>query len=305
MKTVEASLLPSGRIRKLAEQAVFVGVRKADPLWEDLRKEFGARATSWVIVLDPKGELLDAGPADATGALKKQETLSGFPDLLADRIERGLGRQESLQELERRWSKDPKSESAFEALAARFEEMKLDTRLREACEKLAAFPGLPAARYSGALLRGYAVRSHEYGALGTAGERAKYAEEGERLIAEYAAHPAASRALQALFHGGYAGRFDVPAASAAGIARLEAAARGLKEPGPLRERLAELSGIREKEIEALQAARSAARGNEANEAWYAAALGDAEMTIRVYAKSASGKEWVEEAREKLRRSVEK
>lgn len=66
-------MLPSERVRALAKQAVLAAVRKADPACEALRKELDARAASWVIVLDARGELLDSGAADGNGALKKKE----------------------------------------------------------------------------------------------------------------------------------------------------------------------------------------------------------------------------------------
>lgn len=302
-------MLPSARLTGLAEKAVLVAVRKADPACDALRREFDARATSWVIVLDPRGELLDSRMADGTGALKNKETIDRFPDQFADRVEQGLQRKESLQDLERRWAKDPKEESGFEALAARLEDQSAYARVRDLCEKVAALPDLPADRRAGALLRGYAARPREYGVLGTPEADSKFVQDGERLIADHASHPLASRALEALF-AGYSGKFDVPARSAAGIARLEAVARELKDPGPLRGRIEELSRLRGKEIETLETSRAAAKGNEASQAWYACALGDAETTIRVYSmppydKSAYYRRWVQEAREKLRKPGEK
>ncbi len=307
---MEASLLPSERIAELAKKVELVVVRRADPACEPLRKEFDARAAAWVIVLDPRGELLDSGAADGTGALKNKDSALAFPGVFADKLEAGLRRKESLQDLERRWAKEPKEEAGFEALASRLEELTSDARLRELCTKVADLPGLPAARRSGALLRGFIARSREYGALGTAEAQANFVQDGERLIVENAAHPRAPQAVQALFQGGYAGRFDVPGRCAAGLARLEAQAQGLADPAPLRERIKELSALREKEIETLQARRVAAKGNEASEAWYAAALGDAETTIRVFSKpphdkSAYYQGLVQEAREKLQRPGEK
>lgn len=307
---MEASLLPSERIRALAEKAVLIAVKKADPACEALRKEFDARAASWVVVLDPRGELLDSWMADGDGALKNKDSAERFPGMLADRVEESLRRKESLQDLERRWEKDAKAEAGFEALASRLEEMSADGRLRGLCEKVAALPDLPADRRSGALLRGFIARSREYGALGTAEAQAKFVQEGERLIADHAAHPRATGALNALFQAGYAGKFDVPARGATGIAHLETLTQGLKDAGPLRGRIAELRELLKKEIEKLQAARTAARGNEGSEAWYAGALGDAETTIRVFSKppfntSAYYQDWVQEAREKVQRSNEK
>ena len=265
-------MLPSARLTGLAEKAVLVAVRKADPACDALRREFDARATSWVIVLDPRGELLDSRMADGTGALKDKETIDRFPDQFADRVEQGLQRKESLQDLERRWAKDPKEESGFEALAARLEDQSAYARVRDLCEKVAALPDLPADRRAGALLRGYAARPREYGVLGTPEADSKFVQDGERLIADHASHPLASRAL--------------------------------------RGRIEELSRLRGKEIETLETSRAAAKGNEASQAWYACALGDAETTIRVYSmppydKSAYYRRWVQEAREKLRKPGEK
>src|SRR2546422_8637970 len=114
----------------------------------------------------------------------------------------------------------------------------------------------------------------------------------------------APRALEALFVSGYARGFDVPGKSAAAIARLEGKAVALKEPAPLRERLRELSLLRDKEIEKLQAARSARKPGSYGEAWYAMMLGDAETTIRILSKASYDpndphQRWVQEAREKL------
>jgi uncharacterized small protein (DUF1192 family) len=299
-------LLPSDRVRRFTEKAVVVGVRKADPACEAWRKEFDVRATAWVIVLDPRGERLDSWMADATGLLKNKDTLDKFPAHFADKLEDSLRRKETLEDLERRWEAHPADESAFDKLASRLEELMADRRTRELCEKFAALPGLPADRRGGALLRGFIARSREYGALATAEALDRFVQEGERLIAEQAAHPKAPQAAESLFRGGYANRFDVPGRSAAGIARIEALAQGLKDPGPLRERIGELTRLRQKEIERLQAARTAAKGNEANEGYYAVMLGDAETTVRLYSKPpydthAYYKTWVQEAREKLQK----
>ena len=299
-------MLPSERIRSLSKTVVIAGVRKSDPACEALRKEFDARATGWVIVLDARGELLDSWAADKTGALKKKESAEGFPALFADKLDESLRRKETLQELERRWEKAPKEEAPFDALASRLEEMGSFGRLRGFCEKVAALTGLPAERRAGALLWGYSARPREFAALVTPELVARFVEEGEGLLVDHAANPRAVKAAEALFLGGYSGKFDVPAKSAAGIARLEKASQGLKEPGPLRERIGELSRLREKEIGDLQKARAAAQGNEASEAWYAMALGDAEATIRAYSqppydKNSTYQAWVREAREKLQR----
>jgi hypothetical protein len=284
-----------------------VGVRKADPATAGLRKEFDARGTAWLIVLDARGELLEAGYADRTGAFKKKETAEKFADPFLDRVEKSLLRKESLQDLERRWIQDPKDEPTFAALASRLEEMAAFTRLREFCERAAAIPGLPAGYRADALLRAFAARPREFNSPpGTREGKERIVQEGERLIAEHASHPRCPDAVKALFTLGYSGRFDVPARSAAGMARLEAVAKALKDPNPLRDRIAELSQLRDEEIARLQAAREAAKGNEAAEGGAAAALGDAEATIRIfsgpaYERSAFHQVLVDEAREKLKR----
>jgi hypothetical protein len=307
---MEASLLPSERFRALAAKAALVGVREADPACKALRKEFDARATGWVIVLDRRGELLDCGMADETGALKTKEGCAKFPDLVSDRIERSLRRTETLQDLERTFEKAPSEEAPFEKLASRLEELKMQTRLRALCERVAALPGLPAERRSGALLLRFVARSREFsrefGSFGPPDAGARLIEDGERLLADHASHARAAGALEALFVSGYALGFDVPARSAAGIARLEKMAEGLKEPAPLRERIVELAVRREKEIEKLQAARAAAKAGSFTEAWYALTLGDAERTIDFFSKpsyytQAPYRRWVEEAREKLKK----
>lgn len=298
-------MLPSERLARLAGKAVVVAVRKSDPEAEALRREFDARATAWLVVLDPRGELLDGGPADRSGAFKKKETAAAFAGPFFDRAEAALKRTESLQDLERRWDRDPGAEAAFEALAARLEELGSYTRLRERCERTALLPGLSPDRRADALLRAFAAKPREFNpSTGTPEGRARFAEEGERLVAAHAARPACARAVEALFLGGYSGGFDLPGRSAAGIARLEAAARTQADPAALRGRIEELSRLRDGEIVKLRAAREAAKGNEASEGWCAAVLGDAEAVLRIftkpeYAKSATYRSWVDEARKKL------
>jgi hypothetical protein len=108
-----------------------VAVRKSAPEAEALRREFDARATAWLVVLDPRGELLDGGPADRTGAFEKKESAAAFAGPFLDRIETALKRTGSLQDLERLCDRNPGSEAAFEALASRLEELEAYTRLRE------------------------------------------------------------------------------------------------------------------------------------------------------------------------------
>jgi hypothetical protein len=301
---VEASLLPSARFRALSEKTVIVAVRKADPACDALRKEFDARATAWFVVLDRRGELLDSGAADESGALKTKEGAAAFPDRFAARVEQGIARTESLQDIERRFEQDPAEEAGFEKLASRLEELKANSRLRTLCEKVAPLSGLSADRRSGVLLRGFIARSREFGSLGTADADTRFVQDGERLIAGHAAHPKASPAVEALFVSGYARGFDLPGKCAAGIARLEAIAGTLREPAPLRDRIRELSALREREIEKLRGARAAAKPGGFTEAWYALTLGDAEATVDFFSKPPHDKNalyqrWVQEAREKI------
>src|SRR5262249_21908707 len=143
--------------------------RKADPAVEGLRKEFDARATAWLIILDSRGELLDAGAADRAGAFKSKETAEKFAEPFLDRVEASLKRSESLQDLERRWTRDPLHESGFTAVISRLEEVGSYTRLREFCEKVAALPDLSPDRRADALLRAFAVKPREFnGSVSTA-----------------------------------------------------------------------------------------------------------------------------------------
>jgi len=296
-------LPPTERLAELGRKAVLIGARKGDPASELLRKEFDARFTSWLIVLDGRGELLESGFADRAGDFKKKETAEKCAGPFLDRVERSLERKMTLQNLERRWKRDPAAESAFTELVERYEEMAAYARLREFCEKVASLPGLPAGRRADAQLRAFVTRPREMDSVvGTPEGKEQYIVEGEGLIAEHASHPRCSDAVQALFMGGYSGRFDVPSRTAAGVARLEAIARGLKEPDPLRNRIAELTRLCDAEMAKL---RGAPKGDPASEGWAAAMLGDAETTVRLLsqppvANSPFYQALVKEAQEKLR-----
>jgi hypothetical protein len=304
---VEASLLPSKAIRTLCKQTVVAVIRCDAPAGEELRQEFAIPwLNSWVVVLDGKGETLASWVGDSAGAGCSKGSVARFPRNLVRLIRESMERGETVEELDRRWRKRPRDMERFEAFARRLEEMHAHGKLYERCQDALALPGLSGTQRDDLRLRAFAARASDHTQRpSTRKACAAFVREGERLLVELAAHPRAGELVGELFYTGYADTFDVPSKSARAIARLERAARQLADATALKERIRELTELRQEWItrttESLQrvADRTVRR-------YFAATLGDAREAIKLFSQASyrddpKCREWLREARQKLER----
>src|SRR5262249_51680821 len=171
-----------------------------------LRAEFSVPfLNSWVVVLDARGETLASWIGDAAGAGCKQSAAKRFPRSMATLIRQSLQVTESLEELERRWMKDPRNIQKFDNYSCRLPAMHAFARLREVCRQQSMDPRLSAEERNEFRLREFLARSEGRGhELDSGKGRSQFAQEGERLLVELADHLRSADLLSALFGSVYA-----------------------------------------------------------------------------------------------------
>jgi len=297
-------LLPSKEIAALAKRVTLAVVRKTDSVCAELRKEFSVPyLNSWVVVLDPRGETRASWMGDAAGGGCRQSATATFPRNMAALIRRSLKVTESVQELRRRWQKDPANLAEFDNYARRLQQMHAFDRLSQICSAQSKDVRLTEEqrnefRVREFLARGYGQRRDFHTTKG----RDSFALEGEKLLIELADHPRAADLPAALLRFVYAHGFDVPARSAAAIARLERAASQLPDPAPLRARIRQLERSARDWIKELKKFLQKAK-NPLQQQSIAATLGDAQAAIDLF--SQPGYKDVPEYRERLREAKRK
>ncbi len=304
---MEASLLPSKAIRAFAKQVVLAVVKRDDTACAALRKEFAIPfLNSWVVVLDGKGETLASWVGDAAGAQCDKRSVHKFPRNLVRLARQMLKRTETLQELLRQWEGRPGDTKLFETLSRRLSEMHGYGRLRQLCEDAAKNPKLSEVQRHGFRIQAFTARASDHSEkLATRMARARFARLGEKLLVELAGHPQAGDLVDAVFYRGYAHDFDVPTRSAQALARLERACRAKADAAPLRERIRELTRVREDWIAATKESLGEIKDTHTKE-YLAAALGDARAAIKLcsrrpYRDNPEYREWLREAQRKVER----
>lgn len=239
---------------------------------------------SWVVVLDPKGEVLASWVGDVAGGGCRESAAAMFPGNMARLIRKSLRVAESLEELERRWHKDIGNLSEFENYAGRLQQMHRFEDLQKICHVQAESPRLTADtrkdfRIREFLARGSACRSN----LQTSKGRARFARAGEKLLIELADHPKAADLPAALFGFVYAHGFDVPARCAEAIARLTKAVPKHPHSSALKERIRQLEKVAEDWIKEMKTYLSKAKGL-AQKQFLAASLGDAQAAVDLFSQ---------------------
>ncbi len=297
-------MLPSKEIASLAKQVTLAVVRTQDPICAELRKEFSVPyLNSWVVVLDAKGETCASWIGDAAGASCRESAAAKFPRKMAALIRRSLRVAESLQALERRWTKEPGNMAAFDAYAQRLQQMEAFVKLRQICAAQAENPGLNQAQRNEFRLREFLARASSTGReLQTRKGRARFALEGERLLVDLADHPRSADLPGALFASVYAHGFDVPSRTNDAIARLEKALKRLRDPSALMERIKQLKRISGDWIKGIKRFLQKAK-DPTQKQFIAASLGDAQAAIELFSQ-ASFKD-VPEYQERLREAKRK
>jgi hypothetical protein len=301
---VEASLLPSKEIAKLAKQVTLAVARINDRSCEECRKEFDIPyLNSWVVVLDSKGETLASWVGDAAGGNCRKDGVAQFPANMAALIQKSLRGTESLQELERRWRQDPANLTEFDNYSRRLQRMHAFARLQRICAAQARDPLLGDEQRNDFRIREYLARGRAHNRdLHTEKGRARFAREGERLLVELTAHPRAAELPSALFGTVYAHGFDVPTRTAEAIARLEQAACELPRPAKLNVRIRQLRRLAtDWTKETKEYLRKADTGSQ--KLFLAASLGDAQAAIEFF--SQPGYQDVPDYRERVRAAKRK
>jgi hypothetical protein len=300
-------LLPSTDIRAVAKDAILVVLRRDDPACAALRTEFAVPfLSSWVVVLDSRGETLASSFGDVAGGGCDQDRVKAFPGNLARLIRRTLTRRQTVEELERWWRAHPNNRTAFEKLRDRLSDMLLYGQLRRLCSEAATNRSLPKRRRNEYRLLEFVARASDSGeGWRTPESRAKFVRDGERLLIELAGHPRSADLVDALFASGYAHAFDVPARTARAIARLRRAASRAADPGALEERIRQLLEVRDRWVETTTAWLRKTEMPSAKD-HIAALLGDAEAAIRLfselpYREMPGYRDWLRQAQEKAER----
>ncbi len=301
---MEASLLPSKEIAKLAKKIIVALARRTDPSCMECRNEFDIPYfNSWIVVLDARGETLASWMGDAAGGECREDAAAKFPTNMVALIHQSLDVDETLQELERRWSRDPANLTEFENYSRRLQQMHAFATLQRICKSQARNPQLKEEQRNEFRIREYLARGSAHGRdLHTEKGRVRFAREGERLLAELAAHPRAADLPNALFGTVYAHGFDVPTRTAEAVARLEEVAHELPHPRWLNQRVRQLRRIARDWTKAMkQYLRTA--DNDTQRQFLSASLGDAQAAIELF--SQPGYKEVAEYRERARAAKRK
>jgi len=213
-------LLPSKSVQALCSKVIVVAVSIKDPLAEKLRGEFDIGLLNCnIIVLDRRGETLDAFMADVAGRCSR-ESASEFPEKIVARIETALKRKLSLQELRRRWESSHRERDLNE-LCEWLEGALMHRHLARFCKELAANESFPEKDRVDYTLRAFLSRSRDFMGLE---DFANFIAEGEALLIRYPTHHRTKAVAEALFYAGIARSSVVPAAGAACLERLRKAA---------------------------------------------------------------------------------
>ena len=98
-------------------------------------KEFSVPyVSSWVVVLNDKGEVVASFQGDAAGAGCTKQTADKFPQMLVKKIDGCLARTKSVAALEARW-KETQADADFEKLIKLLVEMKAFRKAALVCEE--------------------------------------------------------------------------------------------------------------------------------------------------------------------------
>ena len=310
-----ASLLPNAEFVALCGKAIVAAAPLKDAAGGEVAKEFGIEAqNSWFLVLDGKGETLARFSGDKAGAGCTKESASEFPAKIAAKLAEALKGSESVEELERRWQKDPAQAGLFDKLAARYDEMGATKRIAGLIQALDG-KDVPVSLRTGVRVFEFLTRWQSDPTLySKAGAMRTYAEDGEKLLAEAPDHAKADDVVKALFNYGLGRAFDVPAKTAAMTGRLEEKAATMKDPATLRRHINKLSELStnhvkqiEEQLKKLKNQPKGGNGSDFLRGFYAAQLGDAETAVRILSeappsfidRAPMAKELLAEAKEKL------
>ena len=128
-------MLPSKEMKALCAKVPVAAIGINDPLSKRLMKEFSVPyVSSWVVVLNNKGEAVASFQGDAASAGCTKETANKFPQLLVKKINDCVAWTKSVVALETRW-KTTKAEVDFENLVKLLVDMKAYGKAAWVCEK--------------------------------------------------------------------------------------------------------------------------------------------------------------------------
>jgi len=196
---------------------VGLGVVKSDNV--EFREEFGIdRGTAWIVVLDGKGETL----ASAAAGEKPEEQIPVF-----------LKRKESLQSLERGWTKDAKNLKTRDEYLARLEEAGVWAKAMPILDAIAADAAVPQAQREDARVRSFLVRRPSR--VSAAEYRDTWAEAvkvGEAIAVELPGSPRAKEVIAKL-HALICCAFDIMPKLVACNDRMAVAAKALGHNPPV------------------------------------------------------------------------
>ncbi len=286
MRSVEAGLLRSGKLREFCARVPVLASRAGTPLNAALMAQFDViDAGVHVVVLDAGGGTLDQFWFDTLWSCTDADSLERYPELLVEKLEASLRLSTAVEALEEAWRARPGDTAAFSAWIDRLEELKRFRQVERVCRGADG----PLAR-----IRGYAVRARCQRPF-AAGERDALVRGGEDLLVEFADHPESWRARVTLATAGYLAGFDVAARCEAGCARLLA-----RSPtAAMRAHVAEIEKARDVTIGNARRAAVSVQGDAAS--YYAVTLGVAEPVVATFANDGrpDAREWVRDARRKL------
>ena len=264
------------------------------------------------IVLDGRGELLSSIPADDVDSECTPESIARFPELFSARIRKALQEPATLQELERRWKKEPDQQVALDRYLQRLVDLSRERLAQSIAQGVAEDASRTRKLRSLALAWTFEQRGIPLELFETPPERREaYIAEGESLLAEFADCRVAGVLLDGLLHNGYGEQFDVPGKMPDVFARLEKAASLRPDPAPLRARISDLRALLEEWKKTLEELPKLAHFEEDSEgfALVRGKLGDARTVLRVFTAlpatdQAKYGPWIREARAKLAREEE-
>ena len=111
-------------MKALCAKVPVVAIGRKDPTSKRFMEEFGVPyVSSWVVVLNNKGEVLASFQGDAVGAGCTKKTADKFPEMLARKIIDCVARTKSVVALEAQWKKT-RAETDFKTFVGRLVDMK-------------------------------------------------------------------------------------------------------------------------------------------------------------------------------------
>jgi hypothetical protein len=279
--SAEVNLLPSMEFKGFVEKTRVAAVRSSTPEAKALSTEFRIETiNAWFVILDAKGETIDRFCPESDTECSRKSAQEFAPNIVA-RMKKGLAETSSLQELERRWRKQPSDLAARKDLVARLEKMALKREFPRLCKAALSDPSLPAGDKVAYELQVYFWDTKD-SVFFEEKERAAFLNRGEEMLSLHADHALAAELCDTLGSQMKDG-FDAVGRWAECIERL----KKLTTANPsdaFKACIERMKRLREYYIEDIRDVQKLYPNDEGAQGYFAAQLGDAKKTVEILSK---------------------